>query len=135
MHRHALLLALSVVSGAVVHAVQRVPLTIFTDLGLNHEVIYRGSTQGRDFGVVAIKQPYATHYFHTALDRRLVGGRVGLSELVMFFSVLGGLRVFGVLGIVLGPVLFAIAAGILDVLSNETAMPGDAKIQSVDARS
>jgi predicted PurR-regulated permease PerM len=39
----------------------------------------------------------------------------------MFFSVLGGLRVFGVLGIVLGPVLFAIAAGILNVLSDETA--------------
>ena len=45
------------------------------------------------------------------LRPRLVGGRVGLSELVMFFSVLGGLQVFGVLGIVLGPVLFAIAAG------------------------
>ena len=69
------------------------------------------------------------------LRPRLVGGRVGLSELVMFFSVLGGLRVFGVLGIVLGPVLFAIAAGILDVLSDETAPSGGAKKQSVDARS
>ena len=39
------------------------------------------------------------------LRPRLVGGRVGLSELVMFFSLLGGLQVFGVLGIVLGPVL------------------------------
>ena len=36
------------------------------------------------------------------LRPRLVGGRVGLSELVMFFSLLGGLQVFGVLGIVLG---------------------------------
>jgi predicted PurR-regulated permease PerM len=58
------------------------------------------------------------------LRPRLVGGRVGLSELVMFFSVLGGLQVFGVLGIVLGPVLFAIAAGILDVLSDEAAASG-----------
>ena len=39
-----------------------------------------------------------------SLRPRLVGGRVGLSELVMFFSLLGGLQVFGVLGIVLGPV-------------------------------
>jgi len=31
-------------------------------------VSYRGTAQGRDFGVVAIKQLYATHYFHTALD-------------------------------------------------------------------
>jgi predicted PurR-regulated permease PerM len=52
------------------------------------------------------------------LRPRLVGGRVGLSELVMFFALLGGLRVFGVLGIVLGPLLFAIAAAIVDVLSD-----------------
>jgi hypothetical protein len=31
-------------------------------------VIYRGRTQGRDFAAVAIKQLYASHYFHTALD-------------------------------------------------------------------
>jgi predicted PurR-regulated permease PerM len=55
------------------------------------------------------------------LRPKLVGARVGLSELVMFFSLLGGLQVFGVLGIVLGPVLFAIAAAILDDLSNEKA--------------
>jgi predicted PurR-regulated permease PerM len=51
------------------------------------------------------------------LRPRLVGARVGLSELVMFFALLGGLQVFGILGIVLGPVLFAIAASVVDVLS------------------
>jgi len=35
---------------------------------VNHAVIYRSRTQGHDFGAVAIKQLYATHYFHTALD-------------------------------------------------------------------
>ena len=55
------------------------------------------------------------------LRPKLVGGRVGLSELVMFFALLGGLRLFGVLGIVLGPVLFAIAASIVDVLSAKPA--------------
>ena len=54
------------------------------------------------------------------LRPRLVGGRVGLSELVVFFAVLGGLQVFGVLGIVLGPVVFAIAASIVDVLTERT---------------
>jgi predicted PurR-regulated permease PerM len=59
------------------------------------------------------------------LRPKLVGGRVGLSELVMFFSLLGGLQVFGVLGIVLGPVLFAIAGAIVDVLRDDTAVsPG-----------
>jgi len=35
---------------------------------VNHAVIYRGRAQGREFGAVAIKQLYATHYFYTALD-------------------------------------------------------------------
>ena len=35
---------------------------------VNHGVIVRQRTQGREVDVVAIKQLYATHYFHTALD-------------------------------------------------------------------
>lgn len=55
------------------------------------------------------------------LRPKLVGDRVGLSELVMFFALLGGLQTFGLLGIVIGPVFFAVAASILDVLSDEPA--------------
>jgi predicted PurR-regulated permease PerM len=47
---------------------------------------------------------------------RLVAGRVGLSELAMFFALLGGLSVFGALGVVLGPVAFATVAAIFDTL-------------------
>lgn len=61
------------------------------------------------------------------LRPRLVAGHVGLSELIMFFALLGGLQAFGVLGIVLGPVLFAIVAAVVDVLSGRTA------VASVDA--
>jgi predicted PurR-regulated permease PerM len=50
------------------------------------------------------------------LRPRLVAGRVRLSGVAMFVAMLGGLQAFGVLGIVLGPVIFATAAGILDVL-------------------
>ena len=35
---------------------------------VNHAVIYNGKAEGRDVSVVAIKQLYASHYFHTALD-------------------------------------------------------------------
>jgi hypothetical protein len=35
---------------------------------VNHGVIYRTSSSGNDISVVAIKQLYASHYFHTALD-------------------------------------------------------------------
>jgi predicted PurR-regulated permease PerM len=53
------------------------------------------------------------------LRPKLVGGQVGLSELVMFFSILGGMQLFGLLGIVLGPVLFAIAGSIFTALSED----------------
>jgi predicted PurR-regulated permease PerM len=62
---------------------------------------------------------------------RLVGERVGLSELVTFFALLGGLRVFGLVGVVMGPLLFAVAASILDVLTEEKAVTpvGDVEAQ------
>ncbi|MFL6333238.1 MAG: AI-2E family transporter [Pyrinomonadaceae bacterium] len=50
------------------------------------------------------------------LRPKLVGERTRLHELLIFFSVLGGLQVFGVLGIVLGPVIVAITIALLDVL-------------------
>ena len=47
----------------------------------------------------------------------LLGGRASLNGLLVFISVLGGLAVFGVLGVVLGPIVVATAVGILDVYS------------------
>jgi CRP-like cAMP-binding protein len=58
------------------------------------------------------------------LQPRLIGRRVGLDELVMFFALLGGLQVFGVLGIVLGQALFAIAASMVDVLTDTNPTGG-----------
>jgi predicted PurR-regulated permease PerM len=48
------------------------------------------------------------------LRPRLVGQRAQMHELLIFFSVLGGLQVFGVLGILLGPVVVALALGMLE---------------------
>ena len=50
------------------------------------------------------------------LRPKLVGEKTRLHELLIFFSVLGGLQVFGVIGIVLGPVIVAITLALLDVL-------------------
>ena len=47
------------------------------------------------------------------LRPKLVGGQTKLHELLVFFSVLGGISVFGLLGIVLGPVVLAITLGLL----------------------
>ena len=50
------------------------------------------------------------------LRPKLVGERTKLHELLIFFSVLGGLQVFGVLGLVLGPVVLAITLALFDVV-------------------
>jgi len=57
------------------------------------------------------------------LRPRLVAGRVRLSGLAMFVAMVGGLQAFGALGIILGPVLFAAAAAILDVLRETQPSP------------
>jgi predicted PurR-regulated permease PerM len=61
----------------------------------------------------------------------LLGERVGLSELVTFFALLGGLRVFGLVGVVMGPLLFAVAASLLEVLTEEKGVTpvGDVEAQ------
>jgi len=51
----------------------------------------------------------------------LLGGRASLNGLLIFISVLGGITVFGVLGIVLGPIVVATAVGVLDVYSGKDA--------------
>jgi predicted PurR-regulated permease PerM len=55
------------------------------------------------------------------LRPRLVAGRVRLSGVAMFVAMLGGLQAFGVLGIILGPVVFATAAAMFDVLRDTQA--------------
>jgi predicted PurR-regulated permease PerM len=45
----------------------------------------------------------------------LIGSRLRLPTLFLFFSILGGLSLFGVLGVILGPVLFALLAALLDL--------------------
>ena len=49
----------------------------------------------------------------------LLGGRASLNGLLVFISVLGGIAVFGVLGVVLGPIIVATAVGILDVYAGK----------------
>jgi predicted PurR-regulated permease PerM len=65
------------------------------------------------------------------LRPRLVGRKAKMHELTIFFSVLGGLKVFGVLGLLVGPVVFAITLALLDVFrrgdqGGESAPPAPA---------
>ena len=49
------------------------------------------------------------------LRPKMIKNQTKLHELFVFFSVLGGMSMFGLLGIVLGPVVLAITLGLLDM--------------------
>jgi predicted PurR-regulated permease PerM len=49
----------------------------------------------------------------------LLRNRTRLNELLLFISVLGGLEVFGLLGLVVGPTVFAAAMGIFRVYMHQ----------------
>ena len=53
----------------------------------------------------------------------IIGNRLGLPVLFLFFGILGGLALFGALGIVLGPVIFALLRALLDLYSREYRQP------------
>lgn len=53
------------------------------------------------------------------LRPKLINNQTKLHELFVFFSVLGGMSVFGLLGIVLGPVVLAITLGLLNTFSQD----------------
>jgi predicted PurR-regulated permease PerM len=55
------------------------------------------------------------------LRPKLIRNQTKLHELFVFFSVLGGMSVFGLLGIVLGPVVLAITLGLLDTFKLESS--------------
>lgn len=59
------------------------------------------------------------------LSPRLVGRRARLHELLIFFGVLGGIEVFGVLGLVLGPVLVAVTLALLEMMRQMYRPPAE----------
>jgi predicted PurR-regulated permease PerM len=60
------------------------------------------------------------------LRPRLISHYTRLHELLVFFSVLGGMKVFGLLGIVLGPVVLAITIGLLNTFKQAPQSPHSA---------
>jgi predicted PurR-regulated permease PerM len=57
------------------------------------------------------------------LSPRLVGKRTRMHELLVFFSVLGGLQLFGVLGVVLGPVAIAVTLALIEMVRQANRPP------------
>lgn len=54
----------------------------------------------------------------------VISGRAQVGELLVFIGVLGGISVFGALGIVLGPIVVGLAADLLDLYGPRRGRPG-----------
>lgn len=54
------------------------------------------------------------------LRPRLVGSRTRMHDLFVFFSVLGGLAAFGIIGLLLGPVILGVTFVLLDAVFGDT---------------
>jgi predicted PurR-regulated permease PerM len=50
---------------------------------------------------------------------RLVGHYTGMHDLIVFFAAMGGIKMFGPLGVILGPIVAALFIAILDIYSRE----------------
>ena len=59
------------------------------------------------------------------LRPKLIKNQTKLHELFVFFSVLGGISVFGLLGLVLGPVVLAITLGLLQTFRPSESVAAD----------
>ncbi len=62
----------------------------------------------------------------------VLSGRTGMSGLVVFFALMGGLQVFGAIGLFAGPVIVSTAAAVFRMLRNETE-PAPAVVTSSEA--
>lgn len=49
----------------------------------------------------------------------LMKGQTGMSTVFLFFAILGGVQAFGLLGVIYGPVVFALVAALLDLYAAE----------------
>ncbi len=57
----------------------------------------------------------------------VIGSKVELHPLLLLFSLLGGLQVFGFIGIFIGPVVISVIAALINILREELATaPPDA---------
>ncbi len=64
------------------------------------------------------------------LRPKLVGKKTGMHDLVIFFSVLGGLQVFGILGLFVGPVVVAITRSIIEICRTANLYSRDLPVQT-----
>jgi len=45
----------------------------------------------------------------------IIGGRTKMPTIIIFFTVLGGIKVFGLLGLIMGPLVFALFLSVFQI--------------------
>ncbi len=63
----------------------------------------------------------------------LVGSKTRMHELTVFFSVLGGLKLFGPVGIIMGPIVVAVAMGLMRIFEENAIEPESGEMKAVTA--
>ena len=53
------------------------------------------------------------------LKPRLIGDKMKMSSFLVFLGVIGGLQVFGILGLFFGPIIFALLATFVRIYKEE----------------
>jgi predicted PurR-regulated permease PerM len=69
-------------------------------------------------GILAINTLFIANV-DNVLRPRLVGHGARMHDLVIFFSMLGGIGVFGVMGFIVGPVIAALFVAVIDIYQSE----------------
>lgn len=59
------------------------------------------------------------------LRPKLVGNRARMHELAIFFAILGGLQYFGILGLLIGPVIVALTFGLVEIVRHTAIREDD----------
>jgi predicted PurR-regulated permease PerM len=87
-----------------------------TSLSLIPAVIYLFLTHHTGAGIgMAIWAILAVGLVDNFVGPKIVGGRMNLHPLLVFISILGGIKLFGVFGFLFGPIIMAIFVTLVDI--------------------
>jgi predicted PurR-regulated permease PerM len=68
--------------------------------------------------ILAIVGFFGISLIDNVLKPIIIGGRTKMPILVIFFSVLGGLKLFGLIGLIMGPLVIALFVSVIEIFRN-----------------
>lgn len=94
--------------------------TVGTSIALIPAILFLFITGHTGAGIgLAIWGVFAVGLIDNVISPKLVGSRVQLHPLLVIFSVLGGIQLFGFIGFLLGPLVMAIFVALVEIYRND----------------